>query len=36
LISGFGEQPVLIPGFGYGGYGSEFGSGSGYGGYGFF
>ena len=26
LINGFGEQPVLIPG--YGGYGSEFGSGS--------
>ena len=28
LINGFGEQPVLIHGFGYGGYGSEFGSGS--------
>ena len=31
LINGFGEQPVLIPGLGYGGYGSGFGSGSGYG-----
>jgi len=30
LISGFGEQPILITGFGHGGYGSE----SGYGGYG--